>query len=233
MNTCPKKKHLKTFALLLMMSFATTATPESLENGQTAQTEQPFVLPTLDKPEPPSVDSSVLFDAINNCYAPDGWFRPEITAKVSYGQNNGVSVDDNGTLTSDNKRYAGAVVLSVPLYSSNENRREGEWERQQRLKPADAVGGLITALAEERRAMRELDLMKTLERRSQKRVAAGVAETAEQVAFLEKVSKLESEIIRQRAAITTNRLALVAQCPESQTPRIEALIDRYIKAPIR
>jgi hypothetical protein len=81
--------------------------------------------------------------------------------------------------------------------------------------------------------MRELDLMKTLERRSQKRVAAGVAETAEQVAFLEKVSKLESEIIRQRAAITTNRLALVAQCPESQTPRIEALIDRYIKAPIR
>jgi hypothetical protein len=233
MNKCLIITQTRLFVLLLMMSFASTATPESLENGQKDPIDQPFVLPTLDKPEPPTVDSSVLFDAINSCYAPDSWFRPEITAKVSYGQNNGVSVDDNGSLTSDSRRYAGAVVLSVPLYSSNENRREREWERQKRLKTADAVGGLITALAEERRAMRELDLMKTLEKRSQKRVQAGVAETAEQVAFLEKVSRLESEIIKNRAAVTTNRLSLVAQCPESQTPRIEALIDRYIKAPIK
>jgi len=233
MNKRSKITQTKLFALLLMMSFASTATPESLENGQTDPIEQPFVLPTLDKPAPPAVDSSVLFDAINSCYLPDGWFRPEITARVSAGRNSGVSVDDDGSLTSDSRRYAGAIVMSVPIYSSADNKREKEWDRQRRIKTAEAVGELITSLAEERRAMRELDLMKSLERRSQKRVAAGVAETAEQVAFLEKVSKLESEIIRQRAAITSSRLTLVAQCPDSETPRIQALIDRYIKAPIK
>jgi hypothetical protein len=233
MNKCLKITQMRLFALLFMMSFASTATPESLENGQTDPIEQPFVLPTLDKPAPPAVDSSVLFDAINGCYAPDGWFRPEISAKVSAGRNSGVSVDDDGSLTSDARKYAGAIVMTIPIYSSSDNKREKEWDRQRRLKTADAVGELISSLAEERRAMRELDLMKSLERRSQKRVAAGVAETAEQVQFLEKVSKLESEIIKQRAEITRSRLSLVAQCPDSETPRIQALIDRYIKAPIK
>jgi hypothetical protein len=103
--------------------------------------------------------------------------------------------------------------------------KEREREMVRRGKIADGVGEFITALAEMQMAERELLLMKSLEKRSQERVTMGVAETKEQVTYLEKVAAIDRSLVNQKARLIKSRVQLQGMCEENKA----WLIDEYLK----
>jgi hypothetical protein len=117
------------------------------------------------------------------------------------------------------------LTFRIPLFSAMELDKEREREIVRRGKIADGVGEFITALAEMQMAERELLLMKSLEKRSQERVTMGVAETKEQVTYLEKVAAIDRSLVNQKARLIKSRVQLQGMCEENKA----WLIDEYLK----
>ena len=149
--------------------------------------------------------------------------RAEVSVEGRVRSDPGSYVDTSGSI-SGGSRAGVALVARVPLYSAAEMDREREREYARRVKVADAVGAFVTALAEREKNHRELQLMRALERRSQERVKIGVAETAEQVRYLEKVATIEGELLKLNGQIQTARLELIGHC---SAPTADGL-DRHL-----
>jgi hypothetical protein len=137
-------------------------------------------------------------------------------------------IDDSGML-SGGGRASVALVARVPLYSAAEVDREREREYMRRGKVADAVGALVSSLADRVRLQRELDMTRALEQRAQQRVFIGVAETSEQVKYLEKVADVDGQLLRQKGLIEKARLDLLGLCYESEVDRVDEFIGGFIK----
>jgi hypothetical protein len=93
---------------------------------------------------------------------------------------------------------------------------------------AESAGQFVSVLAERDKLRRQLDLLRALERRSQERVRAGVAETAEQVGFMEKVASAEGEIVRLSGMLQKARIELLGNCHEQQADRLDAYIKQLL-----
>ena len=117
------------------------------------------------------------------------------------------------------------LVFRIPLWSAAELDREREREINRRGKIADSVGEFITALADWQMVERELVLMKSLERRSQERVGLGIADTQEQVRYLEKVASLDRGMVGYRAKLIKSRVSLQGMCDASKS----WVVDEYLK----
>lgn len=172
----------------------------------------------------PGPDASELFDRVMTCYPAPSLFRAELHAEARTGKVGG-GVDGSGLPGS-----GGGVVLRVPLWSSMDLDRERERESQRRQKVAASVGVFVSALVEWRLAGRELDLLRSIEKRAQLRVEAGVAESAEQLKALERVAALERERIQHLAKITQARLEMVGLCSGELAGGVAAYLGRF--API-
>lgn len=166
----------------------------------------------------PGPDAQALFDRVIECYPAPSWFRGELAAEVRQSQR-GVTGDYGATGS------GASVVLRVPLWSSQEAERERERESARRLKVAQSVGVFIEALVQFRLSERELSLWHGIEARSAARVAAGVAETAEQIAALRQVADIERRRVSELAKITTARVELVGLCTVDKA----AGLDQYLK----
>jgi chromosome segregation ATPase len=149
--------------------------------------------------------------------------RAEVSVEGRVRSDTGSYVDSSGTITGGS-RAGVALVARVPLYSAAEMDREREREYARRVKVADAVGAFVTALGEREKHQRELALMRALERRSQERVKIGVAETAEQVRYLERVASIEGELLKLRGQIQKARLEMIGHC---SAPTADGL-DRHL-----
>lgn len=169
----------------------------------------------------PGPDALALFHRVLDCYPAPSWFRGELAAEMRTGSRN-LSSFDGSTSTSGS---GAALVLRVPLYSTQEAEREREREAQRRLKVAQSVGVFVEALVAHRLAERELELLKGIEARSRARVAAGVADTAEQLKALREVAAVEMKRVEQLAKIVTARVELVGLC---QVDKADAL-NNYLK----
>jgi hypothetical protein len=160
-----------------------------------------------------------------SCYPSPSWFRPELSISANYAERRRessgqiVNLDTAGT-------YA-AVIFRMPLYSAAEIERERERETRRRETVAGAVADFETALVDRSNAARELALLRAVETRSGRRVAAGVAETSEQIAALKEVAALESRLGKARADISRARLTLIGMCKDRAD--IEAYLDRWAK----
>lgn len=95
-------------------------------------------------------------------------------------------------------------MARIPLVSATELDKERNREAERHGRVADAVGELVGAFAEHAMTARQLALSRALEKRAQERVRAGVADTAEQVHYLEQVAALELKIQTLRAAELTS-----------------------------
>ena len=104
--------------------------------------------------------------------------------------------------------------------------RTKEYQRRQEV--AANVSALLKAVADRRRAERELGLFASLEARSQKRVYLGVAEAVEQVTYLEKVAQSQSDLDASQAAIEGARLALVGQCRDEVADEVNGYLLRLV-----
>jgi hypothetical protein len=171
----------------------------------------------------PGPDALALFNRVMACYPTPSWFRGELSAEVRTGSRS-VSTYDGSTSTSGS---GGALVLRVPLYSTQEAEREREREAQRRLKVAQSVGVFVESLVSHRLAERELELLKGIEARSRARVAAGVADTAEQLKALRDVAGLEMKRVELLAKIVTARVELVGLCQADRADDLNSYLKRF------
>jgi hypothetical protein len=120
-------------------------------------------------------------------------------------------------------------VARVPLYNGADVERERQREFQRRIKAAEAVGLLMTAITDVERVDRQAGLMRALERRAQERVRLGVADTSEQVAYLEKTAALESDRLKYDAAAQRARLELLALCAPGRVDQLDDFVRPFIE----
>lgn len=173
----------------------------------------------LVRPDPP--DSRALFDLAIGCFPTPSWWRPEIAleARAAQRQHTGGT---GGTAPAEGSSYAG-IVARIPLYSAGEIDRERERESARRATVAATVGKIVARLADREVHRRELALWRAIEARSGRRVAVGVADTAEQIAAIRSVSAAESSIITDDAELIASRLVLVGMCKDRHD--VEAMLD--------
>lgn len=190
--------------------------------------------PSIHAPEKPAKQGAIpdardLYDRALSCWPAQTYMRAEVFVEGRARTETGTYLDTNGMATTTGRTSA-ALVARIPLYSAAEMDREREREFMRRTKIADAVGELVASLADRYRMRRELEITRALERRAQERIRIGVAETAEQVRYLEKVASLESDLLKQHGTIQKARLILVGHCSESGGDVLDRHLSQYIGA---
>ena len=168
-------------------------------------------------------DARDLYEKTLNCWPAPSVMRAEVGLEGRVRSERAQTLDEDGTFRTAG-RFGVALVARLPLYSALELDREREREYMRRTKLADATGNFISILAERQKHVRQLDLLRALERRSQERVKAGITETTEQVGYMEKVAATEGELLKQSGQLQKARLELIGHCSASQADEV----DRYI-----
>lgn len=183
----------------------------------------------------PAPNARELFQMVLECWPAKSLFRGELnletritqrsvdsvnSAQTTFDPVSGQYVTQSGT----GDKFVG-LVFRIPLFSAIELDREREREVARRTTVAATVGEFINALAEFEIANREIRLMKALEKRSQERVNLGVAETSEQIGFLEKVAALDRSMYANKAKLIKTRIVLGGMCADDKA----WIIDEYLK----
>ena len=207
------------------------------ETGERAPKPEPYKLPQFESETThwtqtaplqtaPYVDAERLFYAVVACYPETSKFGLEVDLEARFGNRTGYTVSGSEIA----QHYVG-VVASMPLYSASEMSRERDREHNRRLGTTEIIGSFMQALAGRNHAHRELGLYSSLEARSQVRVAQGVADTAEQVGYLEKVAAAQRDLIRRESELLQHRLALISQCGDGQSDSLNHYIKRLTELP--
>jgi hypothetical protein len=197
-----------------------------LFDGNEKRTHLP---PTGELQRPTVPDYRRLYHMAVACWPAKSWFRGDLylEARASTRDNHNASVDAaTGNITPTGSRYV-ALVARIPLISATELDKERAREAERHGKIADAVGELVSSFAERVMQTRQLELTQALEKRAQERVRLGVAETAEQVRYLEQVSALEAKITTLQAAEIKARLHIVSVCDERKMAAIDAYLNDF------
>jgi hypothetical protein len=227
-------------AALLARSADPVAVPPQASQAPVVEPSQPFLLPTYsgespslhtpDKPPAPgpAPDARDLYERALACWPVRSLFRGEVTLEGRLRNERGLYLDDSNGVSSGGSRASAALVARIPLYSAIELDREREREWSRRVRVAESAGAFVSILAERDKLRRQLDLLRALERRSQERVKAGVAETAEQVAFMEKVAGAEGEIVRLSGLLQKARIELLGNCHERQADGLDAHLQQLL-----
>lgn len=203
-----------------------------LFDGQQRDHQPPSKRP--DAPEQP--DPRLLFDMAVACWPAPSLFRLELSAQGGtkkrkadtqsniFNPNTGVfETQASGNAA---EHFVG-LVASMPLYSANDIDRERVREAQRREVIARAVGNLGEAIGQMEVTIHQVKLYRAVERRSQERVALGVADTSEQLGVIQKLAELEGSMYRYRAQISTARLLLVGMCAEDRANFVDAYIAKF------
>lgn len=186
---------------------------------------EPFKLPTygeavkgipIDSPFP----TEEVFFKVIECLPQPNLFNLEIGISTKFSNEGGFDPE----LGALGKYYAG-IAAKIPFYSTAEVSKKLDRASKLRL----TISGLVIDLAKEIVALRkhekELGLYTVLEQRAQKRIAAGVASTQEQIGLLQKVIETEAKRDNAHFAVQHARLALTSLCLDSKRPAV----DRYLQ----
>jgi len=188
--------------------------------------------PSYHAPEKPPIpgqlpDARELYERTLNCWPAPSFMRAEVALEGRVRTDRTQMMDSDGTVRSGGRVGVG-VVARLPLYSALELDREREREYMRRTKLADATGNFLSILAERQKHVRQLELMRALERRAQERVKAGITETSEQVGYLEKVAAVEGELLKQSGMLQKARLELIGHCSTLQADEVDRYILQYM-----
>lgn len=172
-------------------------------------------------------DARELFQRTLDCWPVPSFMRAEVNLEGRVRTDRNQVLEDDGSVRTAG-RVGVTLVARLPLYSALELDREREREYMRRTKLADATGSFISILAERQKHVRKLDLLRALERRSQERVKAGISETTEQVAYMEKVAAIEGELLKQAGQMQKARLELIGHCAPTQADEVDRFILQFI-----
>lgn len=170
---------------------------------------------------PRALDADGLARAVERCYPARSNWSAEVSLEGRWGEY--ADAAESGVQLAD--EWIG-IVAKVPLWSSSERDREREREYMRRTANAQLIGGLLLAVAERDRHLREWGLYRSLEARSRARVAQGYAPTDEQIGWMEKTAAAHSAAISATAQIEQARLSLVEQCRPAARGAVNAYILR-------
>jgi hypothetical protein len=168
-----------------------------------------------------AVDGDAIFNVINKCYPLKSGFGLDISLRsgVNYKPNN-----NNTIQTYDSQSYYAGIVANMPLYSDIEIDKDRKIEYQRRMQTTSTIKEMLSAIAAKRRAERMMGLYLSLEKRSQARIAEGIAPVEEQIGYLEKVAATQGEMDTASAEIESARLALIGQCRSDEVERVNNYI---------
>ena len=174
-----------------------------------------------------TIDADLITKTVNSCY-PVPAMNLDVSLKV--GTNYRPTQTSSTIQTADSASYYAGIVASLPLYSGVEIDKEQKIAIERKEKTASLVAQMLTALSTKHRAERMLSLYASLEKRSQKRVADGIVSVDEQIGFLEKVATTRGELDDANAKIEGARLALIHQCTDNDTERLNNFILSEIQS---
>ncbi|SKA70817.1 hypothetical protein [Enterovibrio nigricans] len=201
---------------------------------------KPYQLPTLHGDSPhyntptpalkraPKADPDAIYQSVINCYPEKSKFKLDIDLVA--GVKSSFDQYESNNWPEISEHYVG-IVGKMPLYSTTEQARERQWEYQRRTATATAVAEFVDAMANRNHAYRMMGLYLSLEARSQARVAEGVANITEQVAYLETVASSQRDILKFEAKVTEHRLALSAMCDDGKAPEVNNYLKRLAWLP--
>ncbi len=191
----------------------------------------PHALPEFQTPPlhlPPSRD---LYQRTLDCWPSASHFRAELSVEGRLSPRSNTWIDSGGQLTSG-APVSASLVARLPLYSATELDREREREWMRRRRAAEAVGQLMTHLADRQRLRQEWTLMKALEKRARLRVISGIVDSSEQVRYMERVADLEGQLLRQIGHIERSRLELLGFCDQAHADALDAHLRTFqVEAP--
>ena len=172
-------------------------------------------------------DPRDLYPRALDCWPSASHFRAELSIEGRLSQRSGIWLESAGQLTSA-APVSASLVARLPLYSATEldHEREREWMRRRRA--AEAVGQLLTQLADRQRLRQERDLMRALEKRARQRVISGIVDSSEQVRYMERVADLEGQLLRQSGHIERSRLELLGFCDQAHADALYAHLRVYL-----
>lgn len=172
-------------------------------------------------------DPRDLYQRALDCWPSASHFRAELSIEGRLSQRSGIWLESAGQLTSA-APVSASLVARLPLYSATEldHEREREWMRRRRA--AEAVGQLLTQLADRQRLRQERDLMRALEKRARQRVISGIVDSSEQVRYMERVADLEGQLLRQSGHIERSRLELLGFCDQAHADAFDAHLRVYL-----
>lgn len=160
----------------------------------------------------PKINPDTVYLTVMKCFPAKSTFNAELSLVAGYK----TALDEWDSDYPDIADHYVGVVGKIPLYSANERSRQREREYQRRNVTAQHVAGFIAAIASRNQAWREIGLYRSLEARAQARVKKGIAETNEQVTYLEKLTQSHANLITQQSKITEYRLALSGLCENAK-----------------
>lgn len=211
------------FIALLGLSFSADSA-DSVESGRKSVVEYP------NKPieRLPVYSGEMILNATLQCYPSKSLFkaRVDLVGRLtntdqgisSYSQEYGQTIAST---------YAG-LEARIPLYSDIELAKERKWEEERRQEAAKNVGIFLKAVSAAQLAKRKISIRKVLEAREAKRVAAGVAYTAEHVEQVEQLMISELDYQSALAQIEQSRTGLIAFCMEGREDVVKNLVDSII-----
>lgn len=208
--------------LLFLMLVATVAKADDVVSFQIPTfSDEVQDFHSISAPNPfKTIDADLITKTVNSCYP-----VPAMNLDVSLKVGTNFRPAQTSTIqTADSASYYAGIVASLPLYSGVEIDKEQKIAIERKEKTASLVAQMLTALSTKHRAERMLSLYASLEKRSQKRVANGIVAVDEQIGFLEKVATTRGELDDANAKIEGSRLALIHQCTDNDTERLNNFI---------
>jgi hypothetical protein len=181
----------------------------------------PFELPMLDKLS--GIEKNIMeFDPLSNyalrCMYDKEWLDMDVDIQV------GTTIREKSSqyMTSPNQyqnNFAG-LVLRIPLFSGKELERERHRTIDRKTDIINNARVVIEGVEKVLHNRRMLSIYTTVEKRSRKRVMAGVAPLDEQIVVLEKISGLKKQLISDTAEVLSNRKMLLAKCKEGDDKKL-------------
>lgn len=239
----PNKCKKITLRMALALGMACVASGCTAEAGKAGEADKKaWELPTFTgekpthyAPEKPDLaadlpDPRELYDTALGCWPAESFFKAEVSLEGRLRTDRVNHLEEVTGRETGASRAAVTLVARIPLYSAMDLDREREREYMRRVKLADAVGGFYTSLTDRERAYRKLILMRAMERRAQERVRIGVAETAEQVRYLERVAGIEGDLLKLRGQLEKARLELIGHCSPALGNELDRILIKYIGA---
>lgn len=166
-----------------------------------------------------------IFQEILHCYPMPNRFKLDINLVGGISNQNMINNLDN---TVQGKYYAG-IVLNMPLYSTTEIDRTVALEIKIRETITKGITEFVQAISMSIMAHREFGLFSSLESRSQIRVRKGIADTKEQIDYVEKVVNAQTKVAEWDTKLEAARISLVNLCRETERDKLDGYLKDYVK----
>ena len=199
---------------------------------------EPFKLPLFDQTNldrieiEPVLDMDGILLSMIRCLPQKSKFNISVDLVGRVGNRSVINSSvENSSVGSVGRYYVG-IVAKMPLYSSIELERSVKRESDIRLKISGLIGSIANNVVVLKTALRELGLYIALEKRSKRRIRAGIAFTEEQVKYLQRVIAAKKNRNQAIAAINVSRLELIALCRENRRNSVNTVLINTIERAI-